>query len=98
MISSATVKVITDFHAAIGSALDSAFTAVIQVNPAAAERVIQMKAEINRLSGSAAKHEAQRLVVEEPNRLAAYTTEMDILENLKRVYYFCRRMARASVR
>jgi phosphate:Na+ symporter len=37
------------------------------------------------------------LVVKEPNRLAAYTTEMDILENLKRVYYFCRRMARASV-
>jgi len=96
VISEATLRVITDFHAAIGRALDSAFTAVIQVNAAAAERVIQMKAEINRLSGSAAKHEAQRLVVEEPNRLAAYTTEMDILENLKRVYYFCRRMARAS--
>lgn len=98
IMSAATIKVITDFHAAIGSALDSAFTAVIQVNADAADRVIQMKAEINRLSGTAAKHEAQRLVVEEPNRLAAYTTEMDILENLKRVYYFCRRMARASVR
>ena len=97
-ISEETLAVITDFHRAIGQALDSAFLAVIQVNAAAAERVIQMKAEINRLSGSAALHEAQRLVVKEPNRLAAYTTEMDILENLKRVYYFCRRMARASVR
>jgi phosphate:Na+ symporter len=97
-ISDATVKVITDFHTAIGAALDSAFTAVIQVNAEAADRVIKMKPEINRLSGTAAKHEAQRLVVKEPNRLAAYTTEMDILENLKRVYYFCRRMARASVR
>ncbi|MCP4094169.1 MAG: Na/Pi cotransporter family protein [Planctomycetes bacterium] len=96
-ISEPTVKVITDFHAAIGTALDSAFMAVIQVNAGAADRVIMMKAEINRLSGTAAKHEAQRLVVKEPNRLAAYTTEMDILENLKRVYYFCRRMARASV-
>jgi phosphate:Na+ symporter len=97
-VSDSTLEVITEFHRVIGQALDSAFLAVIQVNAAAADRVIQMKAEINRLSGSAAMHEAQRLVVQEPNRLAAYTTEMDILENLKRVYYFCRRMARASVR
>ena len=96
-ISKETLEVITDFHRVIGQALDSAFLAVIQVNAAAAKRVIEMKAEINSLSGHAAIHEAQRLVVKEPNRLAAYTTEMDILENLKRVYYFCRRMARASV-
>jgi len=96
-VSDSTREVITDFHRVIGQALDSAFLAVIQVNAAAADRVIEMKSEINRLSGHAAIHEAHRLVVKEPNRLAAYTTEMDILENLKRVYYFCRRMARASV-
>jgi len=40
-------------------------------------------------------HEAQRLVAEEPHRLAAYTVEMDVIEKLKRIYYFSKRMAKA---
>ena len=55
-----------------------------------------MKQEINKLADSAAIHQAQRLVAEEPNRLPAYTVEMGILENLKRIYYFTKRMARAA--
>ena len=53
--------------------------------------------EINRLADSAAMHQAKRLVAEEPNRLPAYTVEMDVLQNLKRIYYFAKRMARAAV-
>ena len=34
---------------------------------------------------------------EEPNRLPAYTVEIDVLQNLKRIYYFAKRMARAAV-
>jgi hypothetical protein len=33
-------------------------------------------------------------VAQEPNWLEAYRIEMDILEALKRIYYFCKRMAR----
>jgi phosphate:Na+ symporter len=44
---------------------------------------------------SAALHQAQRLVAEEPNRLAAYTVEMDIIEKLKRIYDFARHMAKS---
>lgn len=95
-ISPMTQEVIGRFHGVIGETLDAAFTAVIQGNEAAAQHVLGRKAEINAMAGEAASHEAQRLAVKEPNRLAAYTTEVDILENLKRVYYFCRRMARAS--
>ena len=58
--------------------------------------VSSMKQEINKLADSAAIHQAQRLVAEEPNRLPAYTVEMGILENLKRIYYFTKRMARAA--
>ena len=39
-------------------------------------------------------HETQRLVAEEPNRLAAYTVEMDVIEKLKRIYYHAKRMAK----
>jgi phosphate:Na+ symporter len=63
----------------------------------AAQEVIAMKADINRLMDSAAMHETQRLVAEEPNRLAAYTLEIDIIEKLKRIYYFAKRMAKAVV-
>ena len=50
-----------------------------------------------RLADSAAMHEAKRLVAREPGRLAAYTFEVDVLESLKRVYYFTKRMARAAL-
>jgi phosphate:Na+ symporter len=53
-----------------------------------------MKKEITRITNSAALHEAQRLVANEPGRIEAYTIEMDIAEKLQRIYYFARRMAR----
>jgi len=96
-ISDATREVLQEFHHAVGKALDQALLAVTQKNPEAAREVLQRKAEIRSLANSAALHEAKRLVAEEPNRLPAYTLEIDTLENLKRVYYFCRRMARAGI-
>jgi phosphate:Na+ symporter len=53
-----------------------------------------MKQEITQIVESAAAHQAQRLVAEEPNRIPAYTIEMDIIEKLKRIYYFAKRMAK----
>jgi phosphate:Na+ symporter len=96
-VSPPTRKVIEEFHAAVSKALDAALQAVTQKNEEAARVVVDMKAEINRLADSAAVHEAKRLVAAEPNRLPAYTLEIDILENLKRIYYFCKRMARLVV-
>lgn len=96
-ISASTLAVLREFHAAVTRSLEGALVAVTQKNPEAARAVMDMKAEINRLADSAALHEARRLVAEEPNRLPAYTLEIDTLENLKRVFYFCRRMARAGI-
>lgn len=95
-ISDATRKLIEGFHAAVAKALDAALAAVTTKSAESTRLVTAMKDEINRMSDSAAIHQAQRLVVEEPNRLAAYTVEMGILENLKRIYYFTKRMARAA--
>jgi len=97
-VSEATREVIRGFHVAVVKAIDVALMAVTQKNLEATERVVAMKEEINRLADSAAVYEARRLVAEEPNRLGAYRFEMDILENLKRIYYFTKRMARAVVR
>ena len=96
-ISDPTQEVIREFHGAVTKALLAAMQAATQKSEAAAQVVIDMKGEINRLADSAAIHQARRLVAEEPNRLPAYTVEMDILQNLKRIYYFAKRMARLVV-
>ena len=96
-ISEPTRHVIGEFHAAVARALDGSLLAVTQKDAEAAQVVVEMKGTINRLEGSAALHEARRLVASEPNRLSAYTVEIDMISNLKRIYYFCKRLARSEL-
>jgi len=93
-ISEPTRHVLNDFHQLIKKAVDGAIQAVAQNNVDTAKMVIDMKDEINQLANSAAVHQAQRLVADEPNRISAYTTEIDIIEKQKRIYYFAKRMAK----
>lgn len=93
-ISAPTQKVLTGFHDVVKKALREAIQAVSQRNREAAQRVIAMKDEITNLANSAAVHQATRLVAEEPNRIPAYTIEIDIIEKQKRIYYFTKRMAK----
>jgi phosphate:Na+ symporter len=78
----------------VSDALGTALSAAMDKDAGAADRVVKMKREVNRLATQAARHQAQRLVAKEPNRLPAYAVERDILEHLKRVYYFSKRIAR----
>lgn len=96
-VSASTAGVLEEFHLAVSRALDMALVAVSQKNEAAAAEVVDMKREINQLADSAHLHEAKRLIAREPGRLPAYTFEVDVLESLKRVYYFTKRMARAAL-
>jgi phosphate:Na+ symporter len=93
-ISESTEKVLNGFQDVVKKALKGAILAVAHNNREAAEEVIRMKDEITKLADSAAAHQASRLVAEEPNRIAAYTTEIDIIEKQKRIYYFSKRMAK----
>lgn len=96
-ISRPTQKVLTDFHQVVTRAFNSAVHAVSQNNLEAAHSVMKMKQEINKLVSSAAEHQAERLVAEEPNRIAAYTIEVDIIEKQKRIYTFARAMAKSVI-
>ncbi|MGB5834785.1 MAG: Na/Pi cotransporter family protein [Thiohalocapsa sp.] len=93
-ISQPTREVLTNFHVAVNRAVNAAVQAVAQKNELAARTVTSMKQEIAQIADSAAVHQAQRLVAEEPNRIPAYTIEVDIIEKLKRIYYFAKRMAK----
>ncbi|MCP3978525.1 MAG: Na/Pi cotransporter family protein [bacterium] len=96
-ISPQTQKVIHEFHSTVLRALDSALLAVTQKNQEAAEVVIAMKRDVNRLADAAALHGAERLVADAPNREETYSMEMNILENFKRIYYFTKRLCRVLI-
>ena len=66
-------------------------------NEGAARRVGAMKSETNSLARKVDRHEAKRLVAEEPNRIETYAFETDLIANLKRVFYFTRRTARVAI-
>ena len=67
-VSEATQEVLRGVHAEVLVALESAMLAVSQKNEQAARAVVGMKAQINTLVNQAARHQASRLVAEEPNR------------------------------
>jgi phosphate:Na+ symporter len=87
-----------DFHSVVSTSVDAAIQAVSENNREAAKSVTGMKKTITGIVNSAAAHEVKRLVVNEPNRIEAYTVEMDIAEKLQRIYFFARRMARTVSR
>lgn len=96
-VSPETAALFEDFHAEVKNAYELAMLAVTQKNEDAARRVGAMKSRINSMARKADLHEADRLIADEPNRLATYAFEIDLLTHLKRVYYFTRRTARVAV-
>ncbi len=93
-ISQATQTMLKKLHNAVMATVALAIDAVTENDQHAAQEIVAMKSDIARLTDSAAMHETRRLVAEEPNRLAAYTVEMDVIEKLKRIYYHAKRMAK----
>jgi len=56
-----------------------------------------MKPFMQSLAKAAAIHEAGRLVADEANRLSAYSLETDMIEDLRRIYYYTKRIGRAVI-
>jgi phosphate:Na+ symporter len=93
-ISLATRDVLKRLHQVVSGAALKAISAARDNDQLAAQEVIGMKSDINLLTASATMHEAMRLVANEPHRLEAYALEVDIIEKLKRIYYFAKRIAK----
>ncbi|MDH3499722.1 MAG: Na/Pi cotransporter family protein [Acidimicrobiia bacterium] len=97
VVSDETREVLTAFHHQVEDALGLAMMALTQKSAPAARQVSRMKEEINSMEREATLHQADRLVVDAPNRVANYRFEVDVLAHLKRIYYFAKRMARVAV-
>jgi phosphate:Na+ symporter len=66
-------------------------------DPLVAQEIIRAKDDINRLSRETHVHLETRLVASAPKRAATIRVETDLLENLKRIYYFTKKIAKTVV-
>ncbi len=96
-VSDETAQVLADFHAAVAESLDLAMLALTQRNADAARKVSGMKRTVNSLERAAMAHQAERLTADAPDRIATYRLEIEIVNTLKRVFYFTKRIARLAV-
>jgi len=97
VISPSTEALIDDLAAEVLTAVDIAVGAVGRGSYEAARQAIDMKPEITAMTAGARAHQLERLTVDEPNRVDAYRIENDIIEDLKRIYYYAKRAARVGV-
>jgi len=96
-ISAATQKVLTTLHVIVSDALKAAVRAVVEEDKDFAYRVILMQEDVNRLVAKADLHQAQRLVSEDSGKFESYSVEVDIIEKLKRIYFYAMHMAKSVV-
>lgn len=96
-VSATTRALIEDYHRSVVEAFELALVAVTQKDQGAARTVTGMKREVQHLERDLTSHQTERLVADEPNRIATYRFETDVITNLKRVFYFSRRIARVAV-
>jgi phosphate:Na+ symporter len=93
-ISATTRELLQSLHDEVFWAVERAVLALTSSDRGPAEEVMAAKLKINRLANQAEKHLSQRLIAAEPNRFDAFRIESEIVEYLKRVYYFAKRIAK----
>ena len=93
-ISQATEDVLCALNKEVGWATERAIRAIVSNDQDSAREVAEAKVEINRLATAAEAHLSQRLSADEPNRLATFRLESEVMEYLRRMYYFAKRIAK----
>lgn len=97
VVSEQTREMLTRLHDEVSRTVDDSIHSVANTDTEIAERILDMKQDIQELADEATRHEAQRLIAQEPNRLQAYSLEVEVIEKLKRIYYFAKRIAKTVV-
>jgi phosphate:Na+ symporter len=96
-VSAPTRRVIEAFHDEVAEAFHQAVTAAEKRDPELAKVVVAAKAYITDLAEDAARHHAARLVSGEDDRIHLYSIEVDMVEHLRRVFYFAKRIAHGVI-
>ncbi|NNF59122.1 MAG: Na/Pi cotransporter family protein [Rhodothermaceae bacterium] len=93
-VSAATREKLAALHTRVAEAVQLTFQALDAQDAGMAGQVIGAKGEIQQLADAAEAHLARRLTAEAPDRLSLYRFESELIEYLKRVYYFAKRIAK----
>ena len=93
-ISEPTANVLHALNKKVTWATERAIRAVVSHDQDVAREVAAAKVEINRLTANAEMHLVKRLSAEAPHRLAMFRLESEIMEYLRRMYYFAKRIAK----
>lgn len=93
-ISQSTQKVLDHLHNEVSEAVRKSIDALTTDDHLTACEVINAKPHINHLATEAEKHLSHRLGADEPKRVVAFHLESEIIEHLKRMYYFAKRIAK----
>jgi phosphate:Na+ symporter len=94
VVSEPTQAIIGRYHREVTRAFQGALKAICEEDTGTALVVKGMKPQMAELAEETARHEVERLIVNAPNRLQTFTREMEIIENLSRIYRLCRKIAR----
>jgi len=93
-VSGPTTAVLRPIHEKVHEAFQRLIDAVRTSDRKAALDAIESKESVNQSAADATAHLARRLVASEPNRLAAFQVETDIIENLRHINTLTRRIAK----
>lgn len=97
-VSEQTMAILEELHEVVVGAIDDSLAALGERDAAAADRVVDSKARFKDLESVMISHLAERLTAPEPQRVAAYSVEVELVEGLRRAHGGCRRIARAARR
>ena len=94
VFSKRTRQIIKPLYSEVEKAMKLTIQALQQNNVELAGKVVAMKPTINELADQVANHLAQRLFTNEPDRITLYRIETDIIGQIKRLYYFVKRISK----
>ena len=97
-ISEPTQAVLQKLNQKVCWAVEGSIEAIVNADLELAQAISEAKTSINQLADAANRHLTDRLTTDDPNRLDAFRIESELIEYLKRVYYFAKRIAREVIK
>jgi phosphate:Na+ symporter len=94
VVSQETRQMLKPLHAKVVESFQDMLTSLKNGDAVKARNVVDSKTSVNRLANRATTHLISRLIADQPNRLATFRFETDIIEGLKRLHTLIRRIAR----
>ena len=93
-ISAETQAVLAELHQEVYLNVEMAIKALTDFDTTMAKKVVEAKPVIGSLADKADSHLSQRVTASDANRIILFRIETDMIEYLKRVYYFAKRIAK----